>query len=77
MRKDGRQQAVDGRQQAEGNRAFSAFRFSPSAFSYFVWAVAAVFVLGFVSLVMVAPVARAHGHSLSAFFLYEMFSRVC
>ncbi|HWS99115.1 MAG TPA: DUF2085 domain-containing protein [Pyrinomonadaceae bacterium] len=65
-----------------------AFRLQPPAFSSFiphpssliphlVWAVAAAFVLGFVSLVMVAPVARAHGHSLSAFFLYEMFGRVC
>jgi uncharacterized membrane protein len=43
----------------------------------FVWAITATLVLGFVSLVMVAPVARAHGHTLSAFFIYEMFGRVC
>ena len=52
-------------------------RVQPSAFSYFVWASAATLVLGFVSLVVVAPVARAHGHTLSAFFIYEMFGRVC
>jgi uncharacterized membrane protein len=42
-----------------------------------VWAAAAAFVLGFVSLAVVAPAARAGGHTLSSFFLYEMFGRVC
>ena len=55
----------------------SGFRLPPSACSYFVWAAAAALVLGFVSLVVVAPAARAGGHTLSAFFLYEMFGRVC
>lgn len=31
----------------------------------------------FVSLIVVAPVALAHGHNSSAFVLYEMFGRVC
>jgi uncharacterized membrane protein len=48
-----------------------------SLIPFLVWSIAATFVLGFVSLVMVAPVARAHGHTLSAFFIYEMFGRVC
>ncbi len=52
-------------------------RVSPFRQPVFVWAIVATIVLSFVSLVMVAPVARAHGHSLSAFFLYEMFGRVC
>ncbi|HEY0376205.1 MAG TPA: DUF2085 domain-containing protein [Pyrinomonadaceae bacterium] len=52
-------------------------RVPPFSRPVFVWAIAATIVLGFVSLVLVAPVARSHGHSLSAFFLYEMFGRVC
>jgi uncharacterized membrane protein len=88
MRDEERLKAAGGAQEAENGRAVSAFSLTPSSFPsliphpsslipYFVWAVAAAFVLGFVSLVMVAPAARAHGHSLSAFFLYEMFGRVC
>ena len=42
-----------------------------------VWALAATLVLGFVSLIVVAPVALAHGHDSSAFVLYQMFARVC
>lgn len=84
MQKDRRQ--TEGGRQGERKAGFlrsaycalpAAFRLPPSAFSYFVWAGAAVFVLGFVSLVVVAPAARAGGHALSSFFLYEMFGRVC
>lgn len=58
--------------------ASSSFSPQPSSLiPYLVWAAAAALVLGFVSLVVVAPAARAGGHSLSAFFLYEMFGRVC
>lgn len=70
MRDDGRQKAGGGGRGAENARAASAF-------SYFVWATAAALVLGSVSLVVIAPAARAGGHTLSAFFLYEMFGRVC
>ncbi|HYG80287.1 MAG TPA: DUF2085 domain-containing protein [Pyrinomonadaceae bacterium] len=88
MRAEVRRKAEGGAQKAENGRAESALSLPPSAFSsfsphpsalspYFVWAVAAALVLGFVSLVVVAPAARAQGHSLSAFFLYEMFGRVC
>ncbi|HKR00915.1 MAG TPA: DUF2085 domain-containing protein, partial [Pyrinomonadaceae bacterium] len=31
----------------------------------------------FVGLVVVAPLALAHGHGSAAFVLYEMFGRVC
>ena len=34
-------------------------------------------VLSFVSLIVVAPLAHAHGYNSSAFVLYQMFSRVC
>ena len=50
---------------------------SSSLIPYLVWALAAMLVLGFVSLIVVAPVALAHGYNSSAFVLYQMFSRVC
>jgi uncharacterized membrane protein len=76
------------KQEAKSKARSTVLRLPPSAFSsfiphpsslipYLVWAVAAAIVLGFVSLVVVAPAARAGGHTLSAFFLYEMFGRVC
>ncbi|HJU53523.1 MAG TPA: DUF2085 domain-containing protein [Pyrinomonadaceae bacterium] len=73
------------RQEAEGVEQSSELCLPPSSFSSFIphpsslipYFVVATIVLSFVSLVLVAPVARAHGHSLSAFFLYEMFGRVC
>jgi uncharacterized membrane protein len=42
-----------------------------------VWSMTAMLTLAFVSLVVVAPLALAHGHDSSAFVLYEMFGRVC
>ena len=42
-----------------------------------VWAITAALTVLFVGLVVVAPLALAHGHSSSAFVLYEMFGRVC
>lgn len=50
---------------------------SPSLISYLVWAITAALVLCFVSLIVVAPLARAHGYHSFAFVLYEMFGRVC
>jgi uncharacterized membrane protein len=63
----------------------SSFRVHPSPFiphpsafiPYVVWAVTATVVLVFVSLIVVAPLAHAHGYNSSAFVLYEMFGRVC
>ena len=50
----------------------------PSSFiPYIVWASTATVVLVFVSLIVFAPLARAHGYDSSAFVLYEMFGRVC
>lgn len=42
-----------------------------------VWLITAMLTLAFVSLIVVAPVALAHGYNSSAFVLYEMFHRVC
>lgn len=42
-----------------------------------VWATMATLTLAFVSLIVVAPVALAHGYNSSAFVLYEMFHHVC
>jgi uncharacterized membrane protein len=50
----------------------------PSALiPFIVWLMTAALVLFFVSLIIVAPVALAHGYNSSAFVLYEMFRRVC
>jgi uncharacterized membrane protein len=42
-----------------------------------VWAITATLTLFFVSLIIIAPVALAHGYNSSAFVLYEMFSHAC
>jgi uncharacterized membrane protein len=42
-----------------------------------IWAITATLVLVFVSLIVVAPLAHAHGYNSAAFVLYEMFGRVC
>lgn len=42
-----------------------------------VWSMTATLTLFFVSLIVVAPVALAHGYNTSAFVLYEMFHHVC
>jgi uncharacterized membrane protein len=64
----------------------SSFRIHPSPFiphpsslipHVVVWSIVATLVIGFVSLIVVAPLALARGHSSSAFVLYEMFGHVC
>lgn len=55
----------------------SAIRIPHSAIPMIVWAITATLVLVFVSLIVVAPLARAHGYDSSAFVLYEMFGRAC
>jgi uncharacterized membrane protein len=60
----------------------SAFRVHPSPFiphpsSLIPYAITATLVLGFVSLIVFAPLALAHGYNSSAFVLYQMFARVC
>jgi uncharacterized membrane protein len=78
MNKDGRQKA-EGRRQ--NTRLPTAFRLLPSLRSslipYIVWSITATLTLVFVSLIVIAPVALAHGYNSSAFVLYEMFRRVC
>jgi uncharacterized membrane protein len=50
----------------------------PSSFiPYIVWSITATLTLAFVSLIVIAPVALAHGYNSSAFVLYEMFRHVC
>ena len=41
------------------------------------WAITAALVIFFVSLILAAPFAYAHGYHSSGFVLYEMFGRVC
>jgi uncharacterized membrane protein len=63
----------------------SALRIHPSPFMphpsslipYIVWSITATLTLLFVSLIVIAPIALAHGYNSSAFVLYEMFSHVC
>lgn len=42
-----------------------------------VWIIATVFTLAFVGLVMLAPVARAHGYDFGALLIYEAFGKIC
>lgn len=45
--------------------------------SVIVWAVMATLTLGFVSLIVIAPVALAHGYDLTARVIYSSFGRFC
>ena len=45
--------------------------------SLLVWIIAATVALAFVGLVVIAPVARAHGYDFSALLIYEAFGKVC
>ena len=78
----------DRRQKAEGNlpvlpSVFRRVSVSPCLRVPFlrrpvlIWAITATIVLAFVSLIVVAPLAHAHGYNSPAFVLYEMFGRVC
>jgi uncharacterized membrane protein len=42
-----------------------------------VWAIVATLALLFVSLIVVAPLALAHGHDSTALVIYKSFSRFC
>ena len=42
-----------------------------------VWIIVAIFTLAFVSLVVIAPIARARGYDFSSLLIYEAFGRVC
>ena len=63
----------------------SSFRPHPSPFiphpsaliPYLVWAGTATLALFFISLIVFAPLAQAHGYNSAAFVLYEMFGHVC
>jgi uncharacterized membrane protein len=48
-----------------------------SLIPYIVWSMMSTLTLLFVGLIVVAPVALAHGYNSSAFLLYEMFSHAC
>jgi len=49
----------------------------PRVASLFVWIITAALTLAFVSLIVIAPLARAHGYDFGALLIYEMFGRVC
>jgi uncharacterized membrane protein len=60
----------------------STLRAHPSPFisypsSLIPYLITATLVVGFVSLIVIAPLALAHGHNDAAFVLYQMFGRVC
>jgi uncharacterized membrane protein len=45
--------------------------------SVIVWLMATTLTLSFVSLIIIAPLALAHGHDFSALVIYKSFSRFC
>jgi uncharacterized membrane protein len=45
--------------------------------SVIVWAIVAMLALLFVSLIIIAPLALAHRHDLTALVIYQSFSRFC
>ena len=42
-----------------------------------VWSITALLALAFVSLIVIAPVALAHGHDSTAFVIYKSFEKFC
>jgi uncharacterized membrane protein len=58
---------------ASPRRRVSPFSVSP----LLIWIIVATFTLAFVSLVVIAPVARARGFDFSSLLIYEAFSKVC
>lgn len=52
-------------------------RFAPKGRQLFCWAIMAALALFFLSLVVAAPFAHAHGYTSAGLVLYEMFGRVC
>jgi uncharacterized membrane protein len=49
----------------------------PSSLPLIVWAMTAIVTLAFVSLIVIAPLALAHGHEFAALVIYRSFSRFC
>lgn len=45
--------------------------------SVIVWALTATVTLGFVSLIVIAPLSLEHGHDFAALVIYKTFSRLC
>jgi uncharacterized membrane protein len=45
--------------------------------SVIVWAITATVILAFVSLIVVAPLALAHGHEFAALVIYKSLGRFC
>ena len=60
---------------SDAERLYAATRQRVS--SLLVWMIAASLTLAFVSLVVIAPVARARGFNFSALLIYEAFGKVC
>ncbi|MDT4969040.1 MAG: hypothetical protein QOJ64_3777 [Acidobacteriota bacterium] len=54
----------------------SAFIPHPSSLVV-VWSITALLTLAFVSLIVIAPMALAHGHNSAAFVLYKSFEKFC
>ncbi|MDT4951962.1 MAG: hypothetical protein QOJ02_100 [Acidobacteriota bacterium] len=50
---------------------------STSSLPSIVWAITATVTLAFVSLIVIAPLALAHGHEFTALVIYKSFSRFC
>lgn len=62
---------------ALSHRGDSRPRLNPFRRPVFVWLMTVALVLFFVSLIVAAPLAHAHGYPSSGFVLYQMFGRVC
>jgi uncharacterized membrane protein len=66
------------RDEVKKERSRSSFIPHPSSFiPVFIWAITATVTLLFVSLIVIAPVALAHGHDFTALVIYNSFSRFC
>jgi uncharacterized membrane protein len=62
---------------ADNNVRQCAPELQTSRRSVIVWAITATVALLFVSLIVIAPVALAHGHDFTALVIYNSFSRFC
>jgi uncharacterized membrane protein len=67
---------------SEHHSSFSTHRFTSSLIPHpsaliIVWAIMVAVTLLFVSLIVIAPVALAHGHDSTALVIYNSFSKFC
>ena len=70
------ERGIKGNSSSIHHSVFIVHRFH-SSLPLIVWAMTAIVTLAFVSLIVIAPLARAYGHDFAALVIYKSFGRFC